>query len=465
MSVGPVPTAPENPFLTRPVGRVFLSTALPMAVVLSTGGLLNVVDGIFVGRFVGAEALAAVGLAFPVVMLMTALTTLAGGGMASLLARHLGAGARGQAGAVLAGAHGLALAVSAVLIAVALAVGPAVVEALAAGNAAVAAPARAYLLILILGAPVQFGLGLHADAMRSEGCAGRVAMLSVLVNLLNIGANYVAIVLFGLGVAGSALGTLGAQALGLALLLLMRARDRDLVPLRALRRASWLWGWGAILSLGLPLCLNFIGMAFVASVVIALIGTTAPAGQASHIAAYGVATRVLGLAFLPQMAIALTTQSITGHNLGAGRMDRARAALRLAMVCAFLWCLGVALVGAFAGARVGALFSGDPRVVAAIAGILRPMTALYAVTGPVLVLALHFQAMGQPLRTAALTLIKPWVLTPALLVILNALSGPDRLWFAFPVADAVVVLLAVMLVLRGRLFAPVPPTQTAKEVA
>jgi putative MATE family efflux protein len=461
MSIGTAPNTVENRFLSRPVGRLFLSNALPMAVVMSTGGLLNVIDGIFVGRFVGAQALAAVSLAFPVVMLLTALTTLAGGGMSSLLARHLGAGSRREAGAVFAGAHGLALAISAVLIAGALSVGPAIISALAAGNAEVAGPARSYLLILILGAPVQFALGLHADALRNEGRAGHIAMLSVLVNLLNIGANYVAIVLLGLGVAGSALGTVGAQTLGLALLLIVRARDRDLLPLGALWHAKWLSGWWKILSLGLPLCLTFVGMALVASTVILVIGTSA-ADHATYIAAYGVVTRVLGLAFLPQMAIALTTQSITGNNAGAGRMDRAGAALKLAMGSAFGWCLAVALAGAFAGERLGAMFSNDQEVIAAVAAILRPMTALYVITGPVLVLAMHFQAMGFPLRTAVLTLVKPWLLTPALLVVLNALAGIDGLWFAFPIADALLLVLTLTLVLRVRLIAPVSATPSAK---
>ena len=462
MSVGPASNTVENRFLTRPVGRLFLSNALPMAVVMSTGGLLNVIDGIFVGRFVGAQALAAVSLAFPGVMLLTALTTLAGGGMSSLLARYLGAGSRREAGAVFAGAHGLALAISAVLIAVALSAGPAIISALAAGNMQVAGPAQSYLLILILGAPIQFTLGLHADALRNEGRAGYIAILSVLVNLLNIGANYVAIVLLGLGVAGSALGTVGAQTLGLALLLVVRAVDRNLLPLGALRHASWLAGWRQILSLGLPLCLNFIGTALVASTVLLVIGTTA-ADHATYIAAYGVATRVLGLTFLPQMAMALTTQSITGNNAGAGRMDRAGAALRLAMKSAFVWCLAVALAGAFAGESLGALFSNDAEVIAAVATILRPMTALYVVTGPVLVFAMHFQAMGFPLRTAALTLIKPWLLTPTLLVVLNALAGIDGLWFAFAISDTLLLVLTLTLVLRDCLTAPVSATPSAKE--
>lgn len=42
-----------NPFLTVPIGRLFVSNALPMAVVMSMGGVLNVVDGIFVGHFIG----------------------------------------------------------------------------------------------------------------------------------------------------------------------------------------------------------------------------------------------------------------------------------------------------------------------------------------------------------------------------------------------------------------------------
>lgn len=464
MSPGPARTVDANPFLTRPVGRLFLSTVFPLAVVMSTGGLLNMIDGIFVGHFVGAQALAAVSLAFPVVMLLTALTTLTGGGMSSLLARSLGAGARGEAEATFAGAHGLALAISAAVLVAALLLGPGIIATLAGGNQAVSGPAQGYLLILILGAPLQFLLGLHADALRNEGRAGLIALLSIFVNLLNIAANYIAIVLLGLGVAGSALGTVAAQSLGLSLLLARRASDRTLLPLGALLHTSWLTGWRQILALGLPLCLSFIGMGLVASTVLLILAGTAP-DQAAVIAAYGVATRLLGLAFLPQMAIALTTQSISGHNAGAGRMDRARAALLLAMASTGLWSLGVSLLGLFAGAPLGALFSTNPGVVIAVAAILQPMTALYVVSGPILVLALHFQAMGYPLRTAALTLIKPWLLTPALLVVLNRLSETDGLWWAFPAADGVMLALALTLVLRVRLFAPVAAPSSAKEAA
>lgn len=434
----------DNPFLTAPIGRLFVSNAVPMAVVMSMSGILSVVDGVFVGRFIGPAALAAVSLAFPIVMILSALATLVGGGMSSLLARHLGAGDHAAAGRVLAGAHGLAMAISATLMALWFGFGARLVEVLAGGNPQVADMARTYLSILIWAVPVQFVLGLNADALRSEGRAGVIAGLSVLVNLVNIGANWVGIVILGLGISGSALGTVTAQAIGLALMLALRARGGGRLPLSVLRRERWLAGWGRIIGLGLPLCLSFLGIALVASMVI--LSLRHHAGDfGTLVAAYGGVTRLLGLAFLPQMAIALALQTIAGNNAGAGRLDRAAAALRLAMATAFLWCLAVMLTGVLAGRMVGGWFGTDPAMIAAVAEILRPMMALYAVSGPVLVLALYFQALGQPGRTAALTLVKPWVLMPLLLLVLPAILGVRGIWLAFPLADAVILALALLI--------------------
>ncbi len=434
----------DNPFLQAPIGWLFLSNALPMAVVMSMGGILNVVDGVFVGRFIGAEALAAVSLSFPAVMLMSALATLAGGGMSSLLARSLGAGDRVAAARVFAGAHGLVVLISAFLLVLWAVFGRALLIEMAAGNAQLADTAWTYLSILVWAAPVQFMLSLQADALRVEGRAGAMAALSVLVNLLNIGANWLGIVILGFGIAGSALGTVAAQVLGLALALGLRARGRGLLPLGTLWQESWTLNWRRIITLGLPMCLSFLGIALVASM--AMLALRHHAAEYDRlIAAYGGVTRLLSLAFLPQLAIALALQGIAGQNAGAGRGDRARAALRLAMAAALLWCGVVALTGLFAGQVVGGWFSSDPQVTIAIVAILRPMLALYVFAGPILVLAMYLQALGQPGRTAALTLVKPWLLMPILILGLSTMFGVQGIWLAFPMADAVVLLIALVI--------------------
>ena len=92
---------------------------------------------------------------------------------------------------------------------------------------------------------------------------------------------------------------------------------------------------------------------------------------------------------------------------------------------------------------IGGVFVTDHDVTAQVGKILVPMLSLYLFTGPVLVLALYFQAIGRSGRTAALTLVKPFALSPVLLAALGLAIGAKAIWFAFPIADAIIVAVAI----------------------
>lgn len=441
--------ASENRFLTAPTGRLFLAQALPMMVVMSMSGLLTVVDAVFLGHFVGADALAAISLVFPALMATIALSTLVSGGMSSLFARSLGAGRRDEAAAVFARAHGLALLIALALVAAFFVGGEAAIARLAGGQQPIAAMAWTFLAITVCASPVQFLLGLHADAWRNEGRAGLMASMSVGVTVANIALNYMLIVGFGLGVAGSALGTALAQGLDLFLLVVQRLRGRGFVPLASLRKYAWTGGWRSILVLGAPVSLSFIGIALVSATVIATLRLTAGPAYAETVAAYGIVTRIFSFTFLPLMALALAMQSIVGNNVGAGLHLRSDRVLRLALGFAFAYCAAVEAVLLLGSHLVGTAFIGDPAVVAQVATILQPMISLYLFTGPVLVLALYFQAVGRPAPTAALTLAKPFLLSPVLVVALGLTWGVPTLWLAYPLADGLVLVLASAIVIAG----------------
>ncbi len=440
----------ENRFLTAPPGRLFLANALPMTVVMTMNGLLTVADAAFLGHYVGPDALAAVSIVFPPLMVATALSVLVGGGMSSLLARHLGAGRHAEAEAVFARAHGLALALALALIAAFLACGSAVIGRVAAGQPEIGHMAHLYLAILIFASPVQLLLGIHADAWRNEGKAGLVALLSIGITLGNIGLNYLLIVVFELGTAGSAWGTVLAQGAGLAILAGLRLRGVGTLPLAGLLRTRWTGGWRPILGLGAPVSLGFVGIALVSASVIAALRLTAGPAYAETVAAYGIITRIFSFTFLPAMAIALANQAIVGNNVGARLYRRSDAALRIALLAALTYGAVVEAVLLLGRNWIGAGFVGDPAVVARVATILRPMAALYLCVGPILVLALYFQAIGKPLHAAALALAKPFAVTPALIAALAALFGAEAIWFAVPVADAAVALVALGLGVTGR---------------
>jgi len=439
--------ASENRFLTATPGRLFVTNAVPMMLIMLMSGLLTVVDAAFLGHFVGADALAAVSVVFPIIMITIALSTLVGGGMSSLIARHLGAGENDDAAADFAQAHGLAVFLSLLLIAAFGVGGNAIVNALSDGRSDIGSMAYTYLAIMILATPVQLLLSVHADAWRNEGRAGLMAFISVGVTFANIALNYLLIVRLDMGVAGSAWGTAVAQAVGLVVLVGLRSRGVGILSLRALRNARWVGNWRAILILGAPVSLSFIGIALVSATVIATLRLTSGTAYVESIAAYGIVTRIFSFTFMPIMAIALATQSIVGNNVGAKLYQRSNAVLRLALIVAGLYCATVEAILLTGHGWIGRGFVTDVAVIEQVGEILHPMASLYLFAGPVLVLALYFQAIGKPAHTAALTLIKPFILSPLLIAGLGALYGVKTIWFAFPIADAIVVAIALWIVI------------------
>jgi Na+-driven multidrug efflux pump len=68
--------APKNTFTDGPLGTIYFKTAFPIIFVMGVNGLLNVTDALFLGWYVGPEALAAVTLMFPAFILVVALSSL-----------------------------------------------------------------------------------------------------------------------------------------------------------------------------------------------------------------------------------------------------------------------------------------------------------------------------------------------------------------------------------------------------
>ncbi len=252
-----------NVFTHGSLGAIFARTALPIILVTSVHGLHTVADAVFLGVFVGPDALGAVTLMFPISMLIVALTSLVTSGMASLIARQLGGERFDEARAMFAGAHGLSLAISGGLILLFLAFGRQITLLAAGGSASLAEMGNIFLTITVLSAPLVFLLSVHLNALRSEGRVGFMAAVSLLASLANIGFNYLLIVPIGLGVAGSACGTVLANALAFSVILAFRLRGRTELGLSAVLRYSPMTGWRQILALGAPQSLNFVGIALI----------------------------------------------------------------------------------------------------------------------------------------------------------------------------------------------------------
>jgi putative MATE family efflux protein len=442
----------DNAFTRGPLGVIFAKTALPIILVMSMHGLLIMVDALLLGVFVGPDALAAVTLMFPIYILMVALTSLVTSGMSSLIARHLGGNRFEDARAIFASAHGLALMLSVGVVLLFLAFGRTVTLLAAGGSAQLAEMGHAYLTIIVCFAPLAFLLSVNLDALRSEGRVRFMAAMSLLASLANIGFNYGLIVHAGLGVAGSAYGTVMANIVSFAIILGFRLRGRTELRLSAIPRHGATTGkWRQILALGAPQSLNFIGVALVSAAIIAALQIEANDRYDATVSAYGIITRIMTFVLLPLLGFCHALQAIAGNNYGAALWHRSDESLRLGVSIALIYCLVVEAVLIGFAHPVALLFVSDGAVADEVARIMPVMLAMFFVVGPMVMITTYFQAIGDAGRAAVLGLAKPYAFAPPLIFLLPFGYGEQGIWFAGPAAEILLLCLtAVVLTSSAR---------------
>lgn len=442
---------PKNSYLEGPLGLTYAKTALPIIFVMGMNGLLAVADALFLGRYVGPDALAAVTLMFPIYMLIVALSTLVSSGMSSVLARHLGGNRLPEAQAAFAGAHGLALLTGTLLMALFFLFGRQFALLAAAGSAQLADLGLIYLRITVLFSPLLFVLAVNSDALRNEGRVGFMAAMSLLVSIANIGFNYVLIARLGLGVAGSAYGTAMAQALAFAIILAFRLRGTTHLRLSALKTHGFFRSWRQMLALGAPQSLGFIGLSLGSAATIAALQLVDVPHYDQTVSAYGIITRVLTFAFLPLLGLSHAMQTITGNNYGAALWPRSNSSLRFAISAALFYCTAVQVVVAVFPSRIGAVFVDDPTTISEVARILPIMTLLFILSGPLMMIGMHFQAIGDARHAGLLGLAKPYLFALPLIFLLAARFGEIGVWAAGPVAElCLLALTAIVLTVTAR---------------
>jgi len=441
----------HNPYLHGSLARVFLRTAAPIVLFMAVSGLFTVVDALLLGRLAGPKALTAVTLMFPVMMLIVALQSMVSSGMASIVAREIGAGDIRAAEGTLNAANLLALVVCGVLIVVLFFVGGPLTHALSDGDPEIARMGLQFTTIMVVFSPFSFFLSIQGDALRSEGKVGTMAAVAIAVTLLNIVFNYILIGPFGLGVAGSAAGTVLAQVVAISAVFYLRLSGRTRLPLFARGTGSLIANWKEMLTLGAPPSLGLLGISLSSGLIIADIQLWPTADPAATIAAYGVYTRVLSFAFLPMLGITMACQSIAGNNFGAGQHDRVRATLKIAFSVAFVYAAIFESLFVFLARPLGAVFVDDPQVIAEVGRIMPVTTATYAFSAPLMVLGGYYQALGMAGSAAILNLVRTYVIGLPMLALLPMMAGEFGIWIAYPVGDVVMWgVVAALLVWNAR---------------
>src|SRR6266702_3974553 len=388
----PPPETPiRNALVDGPILRTLLWLAWPNVVALSAGTCVVIAETSYIGRL-GVESLAAMALVFPCVILtMTMSGGAMGGGVASAIARALGAGDVERASTL--AAHSLLIGVCFGLVFMLgmLVFGPALLELLG-GRGNVLTQAVAYTQIFFGGAVVPWLLNTMSGILRGTGNMKlpSLMMLSSAVCQIILGGT------LGLGLGpipqfgmrGVAAGSLMAYLISIAVMswYLFSGRARVVPKLRGLRiqRAMFF----DILKVGAISCFSPLQ-----SVLTISIFTHMLAGFGTEIlAGYGIGARLEFLLTSVSFAVGIASVPIIGMAIGAGLIARAR---RIAWTAGFVSFVSVGaiatLIAIFPDIWVN-IFTSDASVRAASRQYLSTAAPFYAFIG--LAMSMYFSSQG-----------------------------------------------------------------------
>jgi len=440
----------HNVYLSGPLTAVFAKTAVPIILVMLVNGLFNLVDAWFLGVYVGAEALTAVTLMFPLFMMLIAMSTIVSNGFSSVMARLMGAAEPPPVlGNAFAGALLLSLVFCLVLISLFATAGGALVDLVANGSPTLSRMGYIYISILVFSSPVTFVQMLFSDLLRCEGRVAFMTVISLSAVLLNVVFNYILIVEFQWGVAGSAYGTIAAQGTVLAAILIYRCLRPSTLSFAALKLARMSTRWRDYLALGVPPSLGDLGVSLSSAAVIYCLQIWGQNYEATA-GAFGITTRLMTFFYLPLLGLSMAFRVVVGNNFGARLWLRSDASLRLALALAFVYCL-VGQIGFLLSADVIAYGFVDDAAIARETGKILPLAvALFFLFGPSMMLAGYFQATGDAARSAVLNVSRTYLFALPLTFTLPYLFGEIGIWLAGPAAESLMLVLTLLLLYRIR---------------
>ena len=427
----------------RPVGRLLWEYSVPAVVGMLVMALYNVVDRIFIGQWVGPDAIAGLAVTFPIMNLATAIGVLVGVGSSSRVSIVLGAGDRPHAELILGNAFTLTMVNAAIYILVFTVFIDPMLHAFGASD--VTAPyGREYMLALMPGlllTNIAFGFN---NIMRASGYPKKAMATMLLGAVVNVVLDPLFIKVFDMGILGAAIAT--DIAMAASAWFVMWHFMRPDVSLRFLR-GTFRLDWGVIVSIvsigAAPALVNAASCAVNAIVNRSL----AEWGGDRAIGAAGIMVTFTSLLVTVVLGICQGMQPIVGYNYGARKFHRLKRAYWLAVAAATVVTVVGQLVGTIIPSVVARAFTTDADLIAASDYALRTCLVWFWAVGFQIISTAFFQSIGKAGKSIFLSLSRQVIFLIPLLLWLPGEFGLLGVWVSFPLSDVVATIATAALMM------------------
>lgn len=419
---------------SAPVARLLWRYSLPAVVGMLVMSLYNIIDRIYIGQWVGPEAIAGLAITFPVMNLSAALGVLIGAGGSARISILLGSKDFTGAKKVLETAFVLQVLVVSLYLTVFAIFIDDILRAFGASE--VTLPyARDFMLCILPGMMLTNFAFTFNNFMRVTGYPVK-AMVTMFIGAgLNLVLAPLFIFVLDWGIKGAAIAT--DISMGVSAFWVMSHFFRQGNVLSLERNFSW-FGWpdlkvvGQIVSIGAAPSLVNAAACFINVIInksLYLYGGDVAVGAA------GIFTSFTSLMTMVVVGLCQGMQPIVGYNYGAGLYSRLKSTFYLAVAIATLVVTLGQIFGQLMPWYIARAFTSDETLISVTVNCLNIAMTAFAVVGFQIVSTTLFQSLGKATASIFLSLTRQVIFLIPLLLLLPRSMGLDGVWMAFPLSD------------------------------
>ncbi|ONI37977.1 MATE family efflux transporter [Candidatus Epulonipiscium fishelsonii] len=422
---------------TGSVGKLLFQLSVPAIIAQLVNILYNIVDRVFLGRIENGEmAMAGVGVAFPIIILISAFSSLVGAGGAPLAAIQMGKQDNDKAEKIMTNSF-ISLIIIAIILTIVFMVFKEPILWLFGASEVTIKYSLEYLGIYLLGTvAVQISLGMN-PFINTQGFA-RIGMSTVIIGAItNIILDPIFIFGFNMGVKGAALATIIAQSVSAIWVLKFLFGSKSRLKLRK----EYLKPDFEIISKTISLGISpFIMQSTESLLLISLNSSLSKYGGDIAVSTMTIMSSIIQMITLPAAGIGQGGQPIISYNYGANNFDRVKKTFKLMLIGALGYTCFMGCLTTFFPSFFIAIFTSEPAVVEMAQWSIPLYLGGMFVYGGQLACQQSFLALGQAKISMFLALLRKIILLIPLIYILpmffddNSEKLKAVLW-AEPIAD------------------------------
>lgn len=362
--------------------------------------LYNTADTVVVGRFVGKQALAAVGgSTAQLVNLIVGFFVGLASGATVVISQFYGARDKTQVSRALHTAYAFSCAGSVVISILGYALAPALLRLMNTPEE-VMADSTTYLRIYFIGILFVFIYNVGSGILRAVGDSKRPLYVLIVCCVLNIVLDIILVLGLQMGVAGVAIATIFSQGVSAVMVtfFLMKSNEMYQLSLKEIRfyKAAFL----ALITIGFPSGLQSVSYSFTNTMIQATLNTFGT----DTIAAWTAFGKIDSLFWMIIGAFGISITTFVGQNFGAGKYDRMKKSVKIGIGMAIGTSLAITILFLTVGEFLFALFTDDANVIAIGMEMLRQMAPAYVLFVFIELLSGALRGMGDVLIPTIMTL-------------------------------------------------------------